>query len=181
MPTSTEEYSKRRASNPRGPISYRQKFITKTSSGKINRRTTGKHWKLAATENGSANGGVTVSVAEATNQIRRLFPFLDFDAPIQTQIDSLGLVNLSILLTKFGLRTESSKLETITATLARLESGPGSEVDVIRIVSLTDANIFRPYGSAGVNAFADKIAMPVQLQHVCAPPAEILPLRPDLL
>ncbi len=142
------------------------KFITKTSSGKVNRRETGKNWDLAMNGRTGAAKDVTPSIADAESQIRQLFPFLDFGKPIHNQIDSLGLVNLSILLSQFGVRTESSKLTTIHEALAALASGTSDQVEVIKIVSLTDSNIFKAYGLAGMQKFAENADRPVHFQHV---------------
>jgi acyl-CoA synthetase (AMP-forming)/AMP-acid ligase II len=150
------------------------KFITKTSSGKVNRRATGKNWDLAMNGKTSTAKDEPPSIADAESQITQLFPFLDFDKPIHNQIDSLGLVNLSILLSQFGIRIESSKLTTINAALAELTNGSSDQKEVIKIVSLTDSNIFKAYGMAGLQRFAENTERPVQFQHVCAPPAEIL-------
>ena len=146
------------------------KFISKTSSGKINRRLTGRNWALTQ---GEASSGEAAAAGTAINEIRRLFPWLDLDRVIAEQLDSLGFVNLSLVFAKYGLRLADGT-RSVNQSLAAHEGAPVQETGVLKIVSLCDANVFRPLSLAPLKAFAEKAGIPVEFSHVCAPPAGIL-------
>ena len=78
------------------------RFITKTSSGKVNRRKTAEHWRALSSYRGSAATDRGTLNAKMTAEIMRDFPWVNWDLPVAEQLDSLGLVNFSLICSKYG-------------------------------------------------------------------------------
>lgn len=148
-------------------------FITKTSSGKINRRTTGGHW-MEVDRRRQASRRSDIGIADIGEQLTELFPGLKFDLPFDAQLDSLGLVNLSMLLAEFGLSAEYGI--TPAEICARpTESAPQADLGpVINVVSLFDRNLFNGVIQPLLSGLGRHFGVAIHYQHVCTPPAPIL-------
>ena len=150
------------------------RFITKTSSGKVNRKKTKEHWEalqafrdeVRATDPGPA-------VARTEAEVREIFPALDFDMPVGEQVDSLGLVNLALVFAKHGLRSDIDAAFTVRGALDRQVTASDA-TEVIKIVSLCDRHPFVGKLSPIFNNLLHRYDKPVHIKHICAPPAPIL-------
>ncbi|MGA0608393.1 AMP-binding protein [Phenylobacterium sp. VNQ135] len=147
------------------------RFITKTSSGKINRPLTLAHWR-------ARTAGRSHTSQRRTEALRELFPGLDWSQPIRDQLDSLGRVNLVLELRGDvgGARIEraiargASLSDLLTpATDAATDEATAPD---LRVVSLCDAN---PLQALAGEALARLSRFHhLQVQHVCAPPPGVL-------
>jgi len=150
------------------------RFITKTSSGKINRKKTKEHWDaLRDFRERSRETEAGPAAARAEREIREIFPALDFSVPVAGQIDSLGLVNLSLVLAKHGLRGDLNAEFTVSDALAR-QSSSEEATEVIKIVSLCDRHPLIGKIQPILDELTRRYDKPVHFQHICAPPASIL-------
>lgn len=150
------------------------RFITKTSSGKVNRKKTAEHWRAAAEHRRrlrEATPGSAAARAEA--EIRDVFPGLDLDRPLGEQIDSLGRVNLALILAKHGLRSDPGGTEAVRSVLAG-GGVSGETEEVIKIVTLCDREPFAGKFMPILDGLLTRYDRPVQLKHLCVPPAPIL-------
>ncbi len=149
------------------------RFITKTSSGKINRRKTADHWRALsshaaklATERGVTDGPMRAEIA-------RDFPWLSWDVPISEQLDSLGLVNFSLICSKYG-RVGGIEEDLTVRSLLEPVGRVTAEKEVLRIVSIGDNNPFRALGVSAIEDLTATFGRPVQYTNVCVPPLPIL-------
>ncbi|HLY44842.1 MAG TPA: AMP-binding protein [Stellaceae bacterium] len=147
------------------------RFITKTSSGKINRRKTAEFWEMARA------GGARPQRAEpdpvrAAGEVNRLFPWIAFDKPIGEQIDSLAFVNLGLALATYGFGDDLRPEDDLQTVLRHIPAT--GAVQTLKVVSLTDANPFRVLMLKTLGEMMTRYPLPLQFKHVCAPPPSIL-------
>ena len=131
-------------------------FITKTSSGKINRTRTLDDWHRC--RRGAAAGGPAANPAAFEREVARLFPDLRLDRPLDDQLDSLGRVALHTVMERFGVR----------------DVAPSPRGDVLSIVFLSDGDWLGFVDDALMGALSNAAGIPVQVEHVCAPPSFVL-------
>jgi acyl-CoA synthetase (AMP-forming)/AMP-acid ligase II len=150
-------------------------FITKTSSGKINRKRTLEDWlayKSGPTVALSRKGEIAVDFAQS-------FPGLLPDVAAQEQLDSLGQLLLKIFCEERGIEF-STDLTPAAIILRRKEASPPPESEVFSIVALIDGNRIgfgapKPLiDDAFLQPIADQVGCPVHFEHVCVPPVPIL-------
>ena len=146
-------------------------FITKTSSGKVNRRRTGRDYALARAGRGFEAGG---SGAEA---VFRQFPQLAAGGPVGRLLDSLGYLTLTLLLAEHG--TSCSQEEDARDLLARLADGPGAGSgaddglgEVLLIVSLCCYREDGFFTSAYLDGLSRALGVPVHFERHIVPRAE---------
>lgn len=148
-------------------------FITKTSSGKINRRLTGQHWAEAATWRRGGRKVRKRSRAEFVADLADLFPGIDPGLPFDQQLDSLGLVNVSILLSEYGFEGvtgQAAKDLRFSARAAKAEAtGP-----VLKVVSLFDGDYLLNLMPSVFAELGRELGVSIHYEHVCCPPAPIL-------
>ncbi|MDR3712694.1 MAG: AMP-binding protein [Puia sp.] len=146
------------------------RFITKTSSGKINRKETKKNWLLLQDSISVSDNKDVSETSKARLELKALFPWVDFSVPIGEQIDSLGLVNVNIILTKYRLNGNigiDGKLDAVfDAVSARIEGA-------VNVVLLGDANCFRPLAEPVLRDLVRDTPQ-VQVKHLCVPPLHVL-------
>jgi acyl-CoA synthetase (AMP-forming)/AMP-acid ligase II len=148
-------------------------FITKTSSGKINRLLTGENWVRANAWRKGSRRAKPGRIETLRDEVRDLFPGIAPDLPFDQQLDSLGLVNMSLLLGEYGLEG------TLSITLNALhlaEEGRDERVTgpVIKIVSLFDGDRLLPLMPPVLSAVGRHLGVSIHYEHVCAPPAPIM-------
>ena len=148
-----------------------RRFITKTSSGKINRKITRSHWMQR--ESALNRDTSTPSADRARGEIRAAFPWLDFATPLSEQIDSLGLVNLSLIASKYGFDGEVDPSRSADCVLTMSDTTRQTG-ETIKIVSLCDGNPFRVLAAETLQRFAAAHDRPVQFKHICTPPLPVL-------
>jgi len=148
------------------------RFITKTSSGKVNRKITRANWqkRLGAPDDAPGRAGVN----RALSEIRASFPWLNFEQPLFEQIDSLGVVNFSLILDKNGISHSVDVSQPPKALLTAAEPEANERQPVIRIVSLADGNPFRALAGDALADYVARAPHPVQFKSICVPPLPVL-------
>ena len=154
-------------------------FLTKTSSGKISRSVTlanyetAKQWREGLREQ-------TTDIS-FDSEFLRLFGSIPRDKPVSSLLDSLGLVNLSMIMENAGLKLEHGM--TLRAHLAALKERDllqprhgrgGDDVDHIAIVSLADSRTIAGITAEHLERLSTAFGVPVTLEHVCLPPVPVL-------
>jgi acyl-CoA synthetase (AMP-forming)/AMP-acid ligase II len=146
-------------------------FITKTSSGKVNRGLTATHWSAKST---AQPRRFTLRAFDRLKAVvLDLFPGITPDKPFDEQLDSLGLVNLSLLLSEYGLEPSPSK-SLNELRLAEDRSSEEPTGPVIRVVSLFDGNLLGISTVQVLKKLSEEMGLTIQYDHVCCPPAPIL-------
>lgn len=147
-----------------------EQFITKTSSGKANRKATAANLQSALSPDAAEE---SVRSFDFRNEVLAHFGHLDFDAPAEEVLDSLGLVNLRILAELADLRLEEGmSLSQLLTAAPRKEERGGSEH--ISVISLADSTLTNPLTSEYFAALSRELGIPVVFEHVAAPPAAVL-------
>jgi acyl-CoA synthetase (AMP-forming)/AMP-acid ligase II len=154
-------------------------FLTKTSSGKFNRGVTLKNYEAAVHWQAHVRGPVATSSIE--EEVIRLFGSMPMDRPVETLLDSLGLVSLEHLLSDAGLRfvpTRSLK-ELLGAVRERecvlfRDLQRGESRDHIAIVSLADGRTISKVTPSHLERLSEAAGLPVTLEHICLPPVPVL-------
>ncbi len=157
-------------------------FITKTSSGKINRKKTLQDWKACRESRKNGATGELEPVDRSASfqaQVDTSFPSLPQDAPIESLLDSLGSVVMRLICEDHGLEFDAkasiSDLRGRLAGRARKD-----ETKVFSIVALVDG-IKLGFGTGNgfiteefIARVATEVGSPVSVEHICVPPAQIL-------
>jgi acyl-CoA synthetase (AMP-forming)/AMP-acid ligase II len=149
------------------------RFLTKTSSGKFNRKKSAQHWNVA--EESRKRSVSTRRDAEA--EMRSSFPGVAWDRPVREVLDSLSTTVVRILLSETGVPYNAGlSLNEIAALVsaANKDGQSREEQEVIRIVSLADGITTRMVGERHIDWLANAFGSPVSLEHICLPPSPIL-------
>jgi acyl-CoA synthetase (AMP-forming)/AMP-acid ligase II len=143
------------------------RFLTKTSSGKINRVISLQHWEALKAQ--GANNS-----RDWREEIKREFERVDFSLPIREVLDSLSTTVLNIILTDAGIKMDLGKsLQEHLERGPAVQSAEGQE-EVIRIVSLADRRIFKRLTERHLELLSRLLGVKVVMEHVCLPPTPIL-------
>jgi hypothetical protein len=154
------------------------RFLTKTSSGKINRRKTAEDYRAML----RARAVTGVATRDAAAELAQLFGHADWQAAVGGSLDSLSLTMLRLLLIEAGLAYDpqqslSGLRELLVARSetapAEIETGPGT----IRIVSLADRSLWTNGGGVkehDIALLSARLGVEVTVDHVCLPPAPIV-------
>jgi acyl-CoA synthetase (AMP-forming)/AMP-acid ligase II len=154
-------------------------FLTKTSSGKINRSITlanydtALHWRTSYREK--------LVMPSAEDELLRLFSAMPLDQPVAMLLDSLGLASLGVLLENAGLRLDPKMtLQYYLGSLRNQEhvserrSGQGKAQDHIAIVSIADGRTISGITKEHLERLSLAVGAPVTLEHVCLPPTPVI-------
>jgi acyl-CoA synthetase (AMP-forming)/AMP-acid ligase II len=147
------------------------RFLTKTSSGKFNRKKSAADWLVAKQARQSRS-----TRADPLNELRQSFPHVDWEKPVEEVLDSLSLELLRIILTGTGVVYEgASTLSGFAASLTAREGAPEADApDTIRIVSLADRHNFSQLREADIDRISNRLGMPVTFEHICLPPSPVV-------
>lgn len=158
-------------------------FLTKTSSGKINRQRTLADWQSCRDSVRFDPG--TAAKADPVAELRAQFPALAPNRPALEQVDSLGQLILRMFCEEHGIAVtpgltlnDIAQLKKQTKTNSQADDDPGSQV--FSIVALVDGarlglGAAKPaIDEAFLEALAEAAGCPVRFEHICAPPAPIL-------
>ena len=146
------------------------RFLTKTSSGKINRKTSAADWELAQ----RARQEETEEAVSVTDQLRREFGRLDWTAPARAALDSLSLVVLRIILADAGATLLPGDTLASVAQRADSRSEPAKDGEHIYIVSLADSGTLKQLRLPHLEKLSERLGAPVVFEHVCLPPSAVL-------
>jgi acyl-CoA synthetase (AMP-forming)/AMP-acid ligase II len=143
------------------------KFLTKTSSGKINRVLTLHHWQQLKERAGA-------SVGDWRATIQKEFDACNFDLPVGEVLDSLSLTILGLILKEVGIELDEARSlrNYVEYKVPKIIASPGREV--IRIVSLADSRIFKKLTEQHIKRISRRIGVPITFEHICLPPSPIL-------
>jgi acyl-CoA synthetase (AMP-forming)/AMP-acid ligase II len=146
------------------------RFLTKTSSGKINRKLSAAHWAAV-----QAHRGVRSGASDPVDELRAAFPRVDRDQPVSEVLDSLSLTVLRIILNGADLPYDGTQtLEQIEALLASgVRPDDGNVKTGLRIVSLADRRTISKLTEKHLDALAAGLGCAVSFEHVCLPPSPI--------
>ena len=147
------------------------RFLTKTSSGKFNRKKSAADWILAQ-QLRESRGGATDPLAE----LRESFAHVDWNKPVEEILDSLSLEVLRIILTGTSAVYDGKlSLTDIAGALGRQETPDDTEaLETIRIVSLADRANFAKLTEADIDRLSRRLGRPVAFEHICLPPSPII-------
>lgn len=153
------------------------RFITKTSSGKINRKRTLTDWlacrtefRIRPTEDRTAN-----VAAELADRFAAVLP----DRPALEQLDSLGQLILRMFCEERGISFTPDLTLQMIAKRSENEV-PRVQTEVFSIVALVDGSRLgfgseKPViGEGFLHAIAEAAGCPVRFEHICVPPAQLL-------
>ena len=152
------------------------RFLTKTTSGKINRRKSLSDWRGAVDQRRvRAAGGPVDTVGE----LRATFPGVSWDAPVQTVLDSLSLTILNMLAADAGVEYRSDDTlaaisERISANREHRPTDSAAGEETIRVVSLAHRGLFDDLTEADLTRLGEMLGAPVSFEHVCLPPSAIV-------
>jgi acyl-CoA synthetase (AMP-forming)/AMP-acid ligase II/tetratricopeptide (TPR) repeat protein len=157
-------------------------FLTKTSSGKINRVKTLQDWKTYQEAKARAHHGPSKGEdrgARLAEQIAESFPTLPRDLPLGEVLDSLGVVLIRLICEDHAV--EYDPKASVNDLLARAHCPtPEGDAKLFSIVALVDG-IKLGFGAKGgfndpafLSRLEKEVGAPVQIEHICAPPAPIL-------
>lgn len=147
------------------------RFLTKTSSGKFNRKRSAADWALAQQLRESRGGA-----ADPLADLRESFAHVDWDKPVEKILDSLSLEVLRIILTGTTATYDGKlTLSEIAQSLGRTQTPSDAEApETIRIVSLADRANFAKLTEADIDKLSRKLRRPVTFEHLCLPPSPII-------
>jgi acyl-CoA synthetase (AMP-forming)/AMP-acid ligase II len=153
------------------------RFITKTSSGKINRKRTLHDWlacradfRILLTQN---------EAADVASELARHLPGVSPERPALDQLDSLGQLILRLFCEE---RHISLTAELTLQMIARRSENkpPRPQTEIFSIVALVDGSRIG-FGSEKpvidedfLQAIAKAAGCPVRFEHICVPPAQLL-------
>ena len=150
-------------------------FITKTSSGKINRKRTLEDWL-------ACKSGVRIRPIATGNVARELaeqFPGLQPSRPALEQLDSLGQIILRMFCEEHGVDFTPDLTPERIGELCSDQAAP-PQAEVFSIVALIYCRRLGPEGQepniddAFLNTISKLVGCPVHFEHICVPPAPIL-------
>lgn len=147
------------------------RFLTKTSSGKFNRKKSAADWILAGQMRQSRRGRV-----DPVEDLRQSFPHVDREKPVEEMLDSLSLELLRIVLTGTGVAYDGKwTLAQFAEALSAAKDAPEADApDTIRIVSLADRANFALLRDEDIDRISRKLGMPVTFEHICLPPSPVI-------
>jgi hypothetical protein len=158
-------------------------FITKTSSGKINRVKTLRDWKAhrAFVRDGAGVGDLAlIDRAEFVRRAAESFAGLPRDLPVGESLDSLGVVVMRLLCEQAGIPFDPAASLDGLAALAGDETR-GRRDDVLSIVALVDGFKLGLADRTGgflspsfIAALEARLGHRVRVEHFAVPPAPIL-------
>jgi hypothetical protein len=152
------------------------RFITKTSSGKVNRRKTLQDYQACLDQATSKENRQKTS-SEIENEIRQFFSAVPFDQPIEEHVDSLGRVILKSILEENGIQWDPSQQDISIANLIdKINDVPSSNSgrESISIVCIGDKNQYLFLNQQLIDSISAKLNLPITFEHVCMPPSSIL-------
>ncbi len=151
------------------------RFLTKTSSGKINRKKSAQDWLACRAAPASEEGAATQPGAAVEAELRHYFGHVDWQAPVGSILDSLSLTVLRIILSDAGLpyRPEQSLDDILRAATS---SGPDESAaeEHLYIVSIADSGTISYIKPHHLELLSRRLGVKVVLEHVCLPPSAVI-------
>ncbi len=145
------------------------RFLTKTSSGKINRKICAAHWAGVLAHRAEAQ-----AQADPLAELAAAFPRVARDRPVAEVLDSLSLTVLRIILGGAGVAYDGGRTLGETASLLGQQNAAGTEETGLRIVSLADLRTVARVSERHLDVLSRRLGCPVSFEHVCLPPSPVL-------
>jgi len=148
------------------------RFITKTSSGKINRGQTLADWRRAVqwqqevAPTGVAGPGLR-------DEVEQCFSSCPTAEPLGQWLDSLGVVVMRMLFEKHGLPWDPARTLNDAYQVPPVAER-ADHSDVFRIVSLLELPAYPFLDGSFVQEISRGLGVPVHFEHVCVPPSPVL-------
>jgi acyl-CoA synthetase (AMP-forming)/AMP-acid ligase II len=149
------------------------RFLTKTTSGKINRRKSAADWVDVRRAPDLSHDESVMPVQE----LDQSFSGLDSGIPVGHMLDSLSITELRFILDRHGVRYDETRtLAEIRHELNGIHRKAESVTarEGIRIVSIGDGELFESLTEADLVKLGDRLGEAVTFEHVCVPPSPIL-------
>jgi acyl-CoA synthetase (AMP-forming)/AMP-acid ligase II len=151
------------------------RFLTKTSSGKVNRRKTSADWiavQAAWKQSRAGSRDVRTELADS-------FETSDWNRPVGEALDSLSQTILRIILDaspiQYDRRLTLNEIDiAVQQASAKAATKPVQQVQGIHIVSLSDKSTLRNVSEAHLQQLEEALGCPVSLEHVCLPPSPMV-------
>jgi acyl-CoA synthetase (AMP-forming)/AMP-acid ligase II len=146
------------------------RFLTKTSSGKINRKTSGKDYARATAPKDGASSGPSLE-----SELKKSFAHADWQAPVSKIFDSLSLTVLRIILNDCGVAYDPDA--TLAAHLAKAKPEANAAMaggEHVYIVMIGDSRTMRYLEQRHIELLARRFRKPVVFEAICLPPAAIV-------
>jgi acyl-CoA synthetase (AMP-forming)/AMP-acid ligase II len=147
------------------------RFLTKTSSGKFNRKKSAADWLGVLKARKERHNVATDPKAE----LQEAFAQVDWNKPVEEILDSLSLEVLRIILTGTGvIYAGSLTLQAIFDALGEHDKAPDAPVaDIIKIVSLADRATLQRVTEEHLDQLSAALGAKVTFEHLCLPPSPI--------
>jgi acyl-CoA synthetase (AMP-forming)/AMP-acid ligase II len=154
-------------------------FITKTSSGKINRSRTLADYELMRQyrESKLDLAARTFSPAILERDMKELIGRVPVDLPFREFLDSLGYVSLQVLCHDRGIDVNPDMTINLVLSCAREREKARltiAEGPVLRIVSLMDTEQIAGVTTEDLSEMSEALGMAIYWENICMPPAEIV-------
>ncbi len=150
------------------------RFLTKTSSGKFNRRASSEDMqRVLDARTKSSKGADPIADLEAS------FSKADWTLPVSAALDSLSLTMLRVILNEENiLFNGKTNLNSYRAKIleARKVDAPKAEApqEAIHIVSLADRKLTDAIKPEDIEALSKRFGRKVTFEHLCLPPSPIV-------
>jgi acyl-CoA synthetase (AMP-forming)/AMP-acid ligase II/lysophospholipase L1-like esterase len=152
-------------------------FITKTSSGKINRRKTLEDWRACQSDFRLAPG--MRGKAKIDVELAKYFPGIPQDQPVNEELDSLGQLVLRLFCEEHAIEyAPDLTLEDIAASSEKVAEP--SATKIFSIVALVDGSRLglgasHPFiDDEFLNSISEAVGCAVHLEQIAVPPGPIL-------
>jgi acyl-CoA synthetase (AMP-forming)/AMP-acid ligase II len=147
------------------------RFLTKTSSGKFNRKISLTNWRRAQPE-------VSITSTDPIAELREAFKTADWDTPTGQALDSLSTTVLRILLADAGMTYDSTLSlnalsEALPEHLGKVDPSETREAEAIHIVSIADRSSTVTLTPAALNKIGARLGRRITFQHLCMPPSAV--------
>jgi acyl-CoA synthetase (AMP-forming)/AMP-acid ligase II len=145
-------------------------FLTKTTSGKINRKKSVADWQLA-------KKGRALQQGNPLADMQALFGNLPQDEPIPQVMDSLSVALLRMIAAECQIEiqpgdTLATLQERLVLASARQDEQP--ESTAIRIVSVGERLLFDGLTQEHLDRLSQRMGVEVTFEHVCVPASPVL-------
>jgi acyl-CoA synthetase (AMP-forming)/AMP-acid ligase II len=157
-------------------------FITKTSSGKVNRAATLAHWYLKDNSETTIEHSLAARSCSFTEAVREHFGDLPYNKPLVEILDSLGLTQLHLLAERYDLAISATDCLTSLRqqeTRRPRSNKPTNENCFISIIALADSRVLSSIDQVFAEKCSLELGIPIVFESLCLPPLPVL--QTDLL
>ena len=151
------------------------RFLTKTSSGKFNRKKAAADWNSVQAAIAQQGG----SQRNPIDELRASFANVDWTKPIGVALDSLSRTILNIIVESANVSFDDSfTLVRIQAVLGQQSksdlSNPVIQKSGIRIVSLANRTTLSRFSERHLEKLSQAFGCDVSFEHLCLPPSAVV-------